>query len=75
MAEYVMSVAARHSRCMECERTPCVEVGCEIAPQAFTARRKDKVIRCRDCKKRAKCQHFKDNGGDLDGFCKWGEKQ
>ncbi len=80
MAEYIITVPDRHTPCAECERNPCVEIGCERAPAVYTSRQLERIVRCRDCAKNY--QPWADGttipcpwSKSPDGFCAWGERR
>lgn len=50
MSEYIINVPDRYDVCFKCQRDTCIEVGCEHARLVNTARHREEIVRCHDCK-------------------------
>ena len=58
-----------------------IEVEYDTFNGTFTQKRREEIVRCRDCKhcmaywQSDYCDYFKHVTNDPDGFCAWGERR
>lgn len=60
-----------------------MQIDHDIAKGSYTQKRREEIVRCRDCKHRFGCLHLVENEkGDMvrcdstpDCFCSWGERK